>query len=185
MNVNAHVRNISAESTNTQRATMSPRMKTLRERCEWVLRARGFNSMRDLCARANVARSALTGAFEREATKGKHSMRIDTIRALASTANVSPYWLETGEGGPDDREVTAPIRASTVALARSSLGPAQPGHDMLRDAQDAVQELARDGVQVARAQEIVGALLLRRPELTGIGLYRAATEALEKAKKQK
>jgi hypothetical protein len=141
--------------------------------------------MRDLCARANVARSALTGAFEREAVKGRHSMRIDTIRALASTANVSPYWLETGEGTPDDREVTAPIRASSVALARASLGPAPAGPDLLRDAQAAVQELARDGVAVSRAQEIVGALLLRRPELTGIGLYRAATELLEKAKIKK
>jgi hypothetical protein len=112
-------------------------------------------------------------------------MRIDTIRALAATANVGSYWLETGEGSPDDREVTAPIRTSSVALARSSLGPAQTGPDLLRDAQAAVQELARDGVAVNRAQEIVGALLLRRPELTGIGLYRAASELLEKAKIKK
>jgi hypothetical protein len=186
MNVNARGRNISPASGSTHRATIPPEMKTLRDRCEWVLRARGFSSLRGFAAQSGVARSALTGAFKREEETGAHRMQIETIRSLAAAARVSPYWLETGQGSPDDLDATAaPAPAPTVTAPRMPSVPAPhmpSSPDILRDAAAVVTELVRDGLAQYRAQEIVGALLLRRPDLTGITLYKAARESAEKDK---
>lgn len=62
-------------------------------------------SRRKLCLAAGVSHSYLTFVLD-SLKKDPHAapFAVEKLRAVAITAGVSPHWLITGQGSPDDRD---------------------------------------------------------------------------------
>jgi lambda repressor-like predicted transcriptional regulator len=115
-------------------------VRTLEERIDWVIQHRGFSSLRDLTLRAGLSHSTLHNAMQRERRSGSTDLKVSSVLTLAEHAGVSPGWLAFGEGTPEPRT------------------PERLGLEL---AELTVRKLAERGFSRARAEEVVGALLVR------------------------
>lgn len=78
-------------------------MSGLEERIRWILRERGLKQ-RELSLKSGLSESSVGVTLSRLRKNPEADINTETLLGMAAGGGVSPTWLLTGEGDPDDEK---------------------------------------------------------------------------------
>lgn len=143
-------------------------MGTLADRIRWVIDTKKVESARAWCVKAGIAGSYLGTFLHRNRGGGHSDMGVETVMALATSAEVSPPWLAFGLGSPDDDPLSAmPPNLRALVAKRPGAYP----EALIRQAAVVVELLGQKDMRVEHWEDYVEAL---RREARRAGLEAAA-----------